>query len=230
MRFRIFTFVCLCLVFTANAADAPLEATRQFDSPYDIEVVIFERFGEGGGEQWPRDLDRPDINRAVGNLSIPGSQGSNAIILPKKARELGPAVYTLSRKGARVHVHQAWRQDIRGRNSSTWYWIGNSRLNGLIRVSKGRYLHLDTDLLLRSSEEGTDYRVKLHRRMRGGELHYVDHPKVGILIRTARLDLAPAPEPEAEPQAPTPAAPVDEPGEQRSPMPGSLPRAMPDPT
>ena len=230
MRFRILPLLCLCLVSIVNAAEAPLDTTRQFESPYDIEVVIFERFGTGNTEQWPEDPGRPNIAQAVGNLSIPGKQGSNAIILPKDARELGPAVYTLSRKGARVHAHQAWRQDIRDRNSSTWYWIGNRQLNGLIRVSKGRYLHLDTDLLLKSSEGDNDYRVKLHRRMRGGELHYVDHPKVGILIRTSRLELEPALRPEPELETPAPVSPVDEPGEQRSPMPGSLPRAMPDPT
>jgi len=230
MPFRITTLFFLLAFGNVNAADAPAAAAKQFKAPYDIEIVIFERYGQGNGESWPSDPGRPDSTLAAGNLSRPGQQGPGAMLLPKSARELGPAAYTLRQKGAQVHFHQAWRQDVKGRTSRTWYRVGNKRLNGLVRVSRGRYLHLDTDLMLYAGEDGLDHRIQLHRRMRGGELHYVDHPKIGILIRTARLQVESTPPAEPEPQVPEPVSPIDEPGEQRSPMPGSLPRAMPDPT
>lgn len=250
-----------------------LEArTALFSSPYDIEIVLFERVESDQQEQWPETAEVPDFSLAVGDLSNPGLEGDGAILLPESQRQLGPAVFSLEQKGARIHAHQAWRQDIQDRDSHTWYRIGNERLNGLVRVSKGRYLHLDTDLMLQSDEPMQSrpsvaadsplpfgqlfrldqllqaeqalesevpqaaalphIRIRLHRRMRGGELHYVDHPRVGILIRTLRIEPTLEPEPEVIPEDEIPATPppVDEPGEERSPTPGSLPRAMPDPT
>ena len=53
-------------------------------------------------------------------------------------------------------------------------------------MTRGRFLHLDTDLLLRAPDSSQTYRVQLSRRMRSDELHYVDHPKLGILIRAER--------------------------------------------
>lgn len=225
----------LLLVITALlgnltlAADSPLPGTAGFQSPYDVELVIFERFGQGLDEQWPEEAGTPDISLAVGDLRQPGLQGPDAVLLPREDRQLGPSVFTLKQKGALIHEHQAWRQDIKGRSSNSWYLVGNQRLTGLVRISRGRFLHLETDLLL-TTDQDQDYRIQLHRRMRGDELHYVDHPKIGILIRTARVQTVEPAASVPETEIPATAPPVDEPGEQRSPTPGSLPRSMPDPT
>jgi hypothetical protein len=229
MILRFISLLLLALSAHLHAADVPLPGTAQFASPYDVEIVIFERYGHDNEEQWPEEPGLPDIDLAAGDLRQPGLQGPDAVLLPDTERQLGPAVYTLEQKGALVHAHQAWRQDVKNRDSNTWYQVGNERLIGLVRISKGRYLHLDTDLLLQPDELEA-YRVRLHRRMRSGELHYVDHPKVGILIRTARVETAPVVAPEPETDIPATLPPSDEPEEQPSPSPGSLPRAMPDPT
>jgi hypothetical protein len=147
------------------------------DDVYDFEMIIFERPG-GGGES-PLDLDKePDPSAATGRLDA----------LAVGGRSLGPVAYTLRQKGMVIHEHLAWRQVPRGRNSNAWYWIGGGRLGGLIRVTRGRYLHLEADLLLRDAQSSWPHHIRLYRRMRSGELHYVDHPRLGILIKAERHD------------------------------------------
>lgn len=75
-------------------------------------------------------------------------------------------------------------------------------LDGTVKIYLGRYLHIDTDLILtlpvisavpspqqQSAEDVFErplgmqsYRFKTHRRMRSKELHHLDHPKFGLLI------------------------------------------------
>ena len=57
------------------------------------------------------------------------------------------------------------------------------RLNGHIGITLGRYLHANTKLWLHPDPSSNQYAL-LHesRRMRSGELHYIDHPMMGVLI------------------------------------------------
>ncbi|MCP5434503.1 MAG: hypothetical protein H6957_03475 [Chromatiaceae bacterium] len=170
---------------------------------YDFEMVVFERPGGGADEFWPAEPGEPDREAAATRLdSLPGG--------PKV---LGPEAYTLKKKGLIVHEHITWRQAPPDRNSSRWYSIGSARLNGLVRVTRGRFLHLETDLVLNDANTSTPYRIQLRRRMRmrSGELHYVDHPKLGILIQAERHQPVPGAAgseqaPDGEPKPAQPAA------------------------
>jgi hypothetical protein len=70
-------------------------------------------------------------------------------------------------------------------------------LSGFIRVILARFLHVETDILFQtqpqtagydifsdsSAQQPTAYRLQQsRRRMRSNELHYIDHPVVGMLI------------------------------------------------
>ena len=75
-------------------------------------------------------------------------------------------------------------------------------LDGTINIVIGRYIHLYTDLVYRLPRSNptelrdalereqilVDYAVKSHRRMRSRELHYVDHPLVGVLIEATPIE------------------------------------------
>lgn len=59
-------------------------------------------------------------------------------------------------------------------------------LQGMLRLHLARYLHVEPELWFTSvSAEGQRFRVSIDqsRRMRSGELHYLDHPLFGLLIR-----------------------------------------------
>ncbi len=77
------------------------------------------------------------------------------------------------------------------------------QLDGTIKVVLSRYLHVYTDLVLRKpvvferlNEETQavtrtpvlfDVSVREHRRMRSRELHYIDHPMLGMLVQITPL-------------------------------------------
>lgn len=82
-------------------------------------------------------------------------------------------------------------------DQSTTYSHPVNEVDGTVRVVLGRYLHFYTDLAYRlpinisvESEENplgrerilADFEVKSHRKMRSKELHYIDHPLLGILV------------------------------------------------
>ena len=194
-----FRALALIVILTAFAFSSSFAA-----SMYTFEMIVFERPGAGDGEFWPETPGSPD-NNATRNIS--------SVALGSSARRLGPIAYTLRQRGMIVHEHIVWRETPGPRNSKRWWSVSAGRLSGQIQITRGRFLHLDTDLVLRGSDSNQSYRVRLNRRMRSDELHYVDHPKLGIIIRATRVAAA-APAPETlDPAAgePKPAEPADQP-------------------
>ena len=166
------------LLFALVVLSTTMMSSAWAAEAYRFEMVIFERpGGTGGGEQWPDQQEPPDNSKAVGSLDA----------LSVGSRALGPVAYTLNKRGLPVLEHLAWRQVPRGRGSEAWYTVGSGRLSGLVRITRGRYLHFDADLYLRDPGSANVRRVHLYRRMRSDELHYVDHPLLGIVIRADRL-------------------------------------------
>lgn len=133
--------------------------------------------------------------------------------------------YVLSEEAARLRrardfrvlTHLAWRQPfetgapaipvaVRWQDPAT----GELRLAGSVGVDLRRYLHVAFDLawleelsLDAFGEETLRWApIEQSRRMRSGETHYVDHPRVGALVRITPFALA---EPLAEDAPPVPA-------------------------
>lgn len=72
-----------------------------------------------------------------------------------------------------------------------------TRLWGTLRLLRERYLHFQVDLRLRDEsgdgsngvegDAATIYPMIQSRRMRVGELHYLDHPVLGVLVQVREL-------------------------------------------
>ncbi len=56
-------------------------------------------------------------------------------------------------------------------------------LDGTVRVHLARYLHAEVDLVYHRDDVEFPFRLATSRRMRSGELHYLDHPVFGVLIK-----------------------------------------------
>lgn len=98
----------------------------------------------------------------------------------------------------RILFHEAWQMPVYGKNRNRTLPIriqGGKRVNnryeldGTITVSVARYLHIDTNLFLSKFQSAEGEQIlnqvipmQQSRRMRSKELHYIDHPKFGILI------------------------------------------------
>ena len=77
-----------------------------------------------------------------------------------------------------------------------------SNVQGTLKLVLGRYLHIHTDLLYTrlnnadkqalptlDSKIFSEFKIKSQRRMRSKELHYLDHPLLGILILVSPIEL-----------------------------------------
>ena len=73
---------------------------------------------------------------------------------------------------------------------------GPPAVHGTVKVSLARYLQVEIDLVYQrpanvdtaaSSPVPDRFRIMAERRMRSGELHYLDHPLFGVLIQVTRL-------------------------------------------
>ena len=74
-----------------------------------------------------------------------------------------------------------------------------TKLGGEITLHRGRFLHVTLDLSLDTNTDipalSQPYRLQQARRLRSGEVHYFDHPALGVV-----LTVRPEPEPEPEPE------------------------------
>jgi hypothetical protein len=239
---------------TAVAAEIPW---------YEIELLVFERVGGERltTETWPQ---APGYPATTGAVEIGASVPDDASVvafrrLPAEDYRLSQAERLLASAGEyRPLLHVAWRQPVQEQDLARAVHVTTrpgespagsidsapvSWLDGIVRISVARYLHVEADLVYAVPspsapwESGADidteaslaadagpgpagiadyeshpapdytwFRLTDRRRMRSGELHYLDHPVFGILV-TATPYEPPAAPPAPQPLAP-PAAPV----------------------
>ena len=125
--------------------------------------------------------------------------------LPAHSHTLAQEVARLERRGGyEILFHERWIEVLPQRRAPRPILIqagvtqgGGARLAGWLQVTSGRYLHFDTELWYQAATDGTSagalaakpYMVlRESRRMRNGELHYLDHPKLGVLVRTSPME------------------------------------------
>lgn len=235
------------LLLTVNA---PLAAATEIDDEtwYQIEVIIAQRTDATHLEEqfpfqpaaitWPRGRKLTDFN----NQEDDASQLDNVefIRLPKDQNKLNREARNLANQGDyQVLLHQSWRQILRPDKAINWIdikggyaWEGRQQLEGSLGFSKGRYLHVHSNLYLNqfasvasnSSQRAqqqlfsndrslvpvveTRYSLIQRRKMRSKELHYLDHPKLVLLVKI--IPFTPAqPIFEAEPEPAPVSALVD---------------------
>lgn len=183
-RYTITRYLLLILLSTLSGI--------VFADDYIIELLIFENLKQATvEEQWQDEFEEP-TSKAPATL--------NANWQPASALQLTNAKAAMTRSSSyRPLLHKAWRQAVSKRRravllpknmSST----SGASVSGTVIVTKGRYLHLALDLTLNTDPDtayiGKDYRfgspatrIKLQqkRRMRSKVLHYIDHPRFGVL-------------------------------------------------
>jgi hypothetical protein len=62
-------------------------------------------------------------------------------------------------------------------------------VSGNVAVWRQRYLHAAVDLVFQDQRQGgtQPVRLKTSRRMRNGELHYLDHARFGVLVLVSQV-------------------------------------------
>ena len=92
-----------------------------------------------------------------------------------------------------VTHHLSWLQSVpeRGKPLSIMVAKTDANLAGFVRVTIGRYLHFEADLWttmeekdgIASPRDNQFMALRESRRMRSNELHYLDHPALGVITK-----------------------------------------------
>jgi hypothetical protein len=161
-------------------------ASADKESTYEVEVVVFEnRLPDLIGDE----LLAKDSDTHIQKLEDVATPDA-AVGEPY----LYPTISNLLERDGHYHVlaHQHWQQTIDAKSIAKPVKIvgdNPAELEGVIRFYMSRYLHLDVDLLYRqaapagSASGEVVYRLTEQRKVRSQEVHYFDHPKLGVLVR-----------------------------------------------
>ena len=171
--------------------------------------------------------DSPDAKKS-NNINLDNDPAVKAI--ENDVNSLEKYISKLERSNRyNVLTHKAWRQTGLDAESAIEIYIDStedktglnnphsnipdSNIKGTIKIILGRYLHIYTDMIyqrpdstytpneLSADNKGyKEYLIKSHRRMRSNELHYIDHPLVGILVMAHPVELPEAANEETKPE------------------------------
>lgn len=85
-------------------------------------------------------------------------------------------------------MHVAWTQSVSANSLGRAVHLQNTEgtLNGFFRLQRGHVLHMIADLEY-SPNGGVIYRLNEKRRFKFNEIHYLDHPKFGVVVRVSPL-------------------------------------------
>ena len=112
------------------------------------------------------------------------SMENNAVIVESNTpKTLTTELWALKQKlNFPIITHISWQQPITRSNRPRLAQLpANSSLSGTLSFKQSNYLELDADLQLEN------YQIKESRRIRLGEVHYLDHPAFGALIKITRI-------------------------------------------
>ncbi len=93
-----------------------------------------------------------------------------------------------SHSSYRPLLHVAWTQKVRSHSLSTAVHVRSPSgdVNGYFRMQRGHYLHISTDLEYSPGDQLV-YRLNEKRRIKLNEMHYLDHPKFGIIAKVSPI-------------------------------------------
>lgn len=192
---RTLTLACL----------ATLPSLARADNLYKVEMLVFANESGVGiqDEYWPA---QPPVDTGAALFPRPWNGYPLEALeeLPRNDLRLSRDASLLARSGRyRVLYHRGWLQSIGSAQRTPPVRIkassGDYELDGSISLSRQRFLHARPNLQLsrfgQPMATGTvaedsapaDYRptawlLQDSRRMRSNEIHYIDHPRLGILM------------------------------------------------
>lgn len=167
-----------------------------------VEVLVFAYNNPETGSALAPSDDEP-----VYSGMLLGEGGSLYSALPPEALKLGGANSALARHArTRALVHTGWQQDagsiravrlrgsnsVRGSNAASGALATElPELDGDLELRFGRGVEAHVDVLLRlptrdsAGRPSGEQRFRLNSRriMNYGELHYLDHPALGVIVR-----------------------------------------------
>lgn len=178
----LLTIILLCLALLG--ADS-----RASERLYQIELLVFtqnapstEHFEQTTSQiAWPQQV--------TGWMSYPQLANNNRKLL-------NSAVSLAKRSDYQLLASPAWIQSVPANSLSTAVQISNHEgtINGFFRLQRGSLIQMIVDLELTPADNwpATIYRLREKRRFKLNEIHYLDHPKLGVIAYISPLTTADA--------------------------------------
>lgn len=225
---------CLCVLWLA----LPALAVPAFADDFEVEVIVFRHAAQAAGGAWAATQSMPNTAgaRRLGEPETalpPGTEPAPFTRLPSSAHRLeGAATLLASSAAYELIAHEAWRQPG---DAGTPVLIAETlsaavpaapapdatltpalpaqpRAEGTVVLQVAEPdMRVATDFVVLAGD--TPIRVRATRNLRSGELHYLDHEVLGILLQVTSL---------------APVAPPPAPGETQSPNADLPPEAFSD--
>ena len=182
---------------------------------YQVELIIFEhRNADLSNENFPQYSPSPQIDTAIeltddNDLTIEATKPYQ-ILSPERFHLQREANLIGKKEAFRLLLHTSWIQtfkneqkvhlkskyDEEDRNDNRRNKNNDTpSLDGWITIHKNHYYHVNLALSLTPADTSHAYRsalpthflLKDKRKLRASELHYIDHPKFGLLIQIEPL-------------------------------------------
>jgi hypothetical protein len=190
-------------------------ANAQTEPTIQVEIIIFQSLAlRGWTEEYWTDFD--GITSTSNTARFGGINGYAKLVEPDKLNLLEEVSKMTTDRGYDVLAHIAWQQPLRANQLAIPILIDTSiqqrRANvspilGKIRLYQERFIHaevymeLDRQIPIRIRERFADhqqipfewlpdswrFKIDESRRIRYGQIHYLDHPIFGVLIRIDRV-------------------------------------------
>ncbi|MGR9101067.1 MAG: CsiV family protein [Gammaproteobacteria bacterium] len=154
-------------------------AARKFH----IELIVFAQHGPNS-EKFVQSTSRVSWPSNLAELTASSATGA---LRRTENKVLGSVYGQLSRSSAyRPLLHVAWIQEVKKNSKSPPVHVfqsggtgGGYPVNGFVRLERGHYIHLSVDMEYAGSS--LIYRLHERRRLLLNEIHYLDHPRFGII-------------------------------------------------
>lgn len=168
-----------------------------------VDLIVFRYLGSADeAGQLPL---APDLRRAIELDDGPRLSAAGITLLPDA--DFGLADHWSRLKSSpqfRPLIRLAWTQNdpppdngprLHLRSGAKWALAESGGLgarefqevDGTVALHLGRFLHLDTDLLFtETGDVPGSWRLDERRRMRSEELHHLDSPRLGVIVRVGK--------------------------------------------
>ncbi len=189
MKLRDYLSLIVLTLSIIGSAQGQDTADADGELQYRVEVVLFTQPSVN-----PEDEEQPTarpqgLTRAMAwPLRDSGRPGLGYERLEPAAHRLSRAASRLdAQPGFEVHWHAAWVQPGLGRVQAQAvalpFELRADGINGWIRIYRERFLHAETQITVADDDGALLGRMTASRRMRSEEQHYLDHPRMGVLVR-----------------------------------------------
>lgn len=191
LKQSVLSLVMAGTVLSAQAEDTKLALAPELktqENLYTVEVVLFKQKQPAYAEEFLTG-EQAEIDFSTARLPIPydGLPLSANEELEKSQYALTSETSKLERQGYEVLYHNSWLEQFNPYTNSTLLVVDPlGAFEGILRIERQRYLHVYPEInfftATGAEQLGQTIRMQESRRMRSQELHYIDHPVLGMLV------------------------------------------------